>query len=88
MLPMAFSSASRLSSSAQLHTTEQEDTLLEGVLATCLRHLPYIQDVLASHSRDCPHTVYGCGIGSDLAPELTIVRPYSGSGGLHVAPWT
>lgn len=49
-------------SAAQLHTTEQEDTLLEGVLATCLRHLPYIQDVLASHSRDCPHTGIVAGL--------------------------
>lgn len=49
-------------SAAQLHTTEQEDTLLEGVLATCLRHLPYIQDVLASHSRDCLHTGIVAGL--------------------------
>lgn len=86
MLPMAFFLLPV--SAAQLHTTEQEDTLLEGMLATCLRHLPYIQDVLASHSRDWPHTVYSCGIGSDLAPELTIETLYSDSGGLHVTPWT
>lgn len=47
MLPMSFFLLPV--SAAELHTTEQEDTLLEGMLATCLRHLPYIQG-LSPHS--------------------------------------
>lgn len=45
-------------SGVRLQPQNQKTPLVVGMLVTCLRHLPYIQNVLPPHPREqSPHSV-------------------------------